>query len=153
MYTACLLLFTWQRLVHQKLEGHSWHSNSSPSFWESSSVFGLGFSPGIVCLFISFTYLRSYISTVAGSASWRIPLGLQLIPGIILAIGCYSLPPSPRLLVLHGKCDEALASLARLRLRNPNEAEGDVLLQVFFTVRLCTPAHGDLLARTTGDAR
>jgi len=82
-----------------------------------------------------------------------VALGLQLIPEIILAIGCYSLAPSPRLLVLHGKCDEALASLARLRLRNANEAEGDVLLQVFFTVRLCTPVHDDLLARTTGDAR
>lgn len=67
---------------------------------------------------------------VVGSASWRIPLGIQLIPGIILAVGCFFLPPSPRLLVLHGKYDDARASLAKLRMRTPEEAEGDLLLQV-----------------------
>jgi len=69
---------------------------------------------------------------VSGSLSWRIPLGIQIIPGIILALGCFFLPPSPRLLVLHGRYDEALASLARLRLRTPEEAESDPLLRVRF---------------------
>ena len=50
-----------------------------------------------------------------GSPSWRIPLAIQLIPGIILALGSIYLPPSPRLLVLQGRYDEALQSLARLR--------------------------------------
>lgn len=61
--------------------------------------------------------------------SWRIPLGIQLIPGIILGMGCLFLPPSPRLLVLQGRTEEALSSLARLRLRTPEEAEDDPLLQ------------------------
>ncbi|KAF9482000.1 general substrate transporter [Pholiota conissans] len=64
------------------------------------------------------------------SASWRIPLGIQLIPGIFLAVGCFFLPQSPRLLVLHGKYDEARVSLARLRMRTPEEAEDDLLLQL-----------------------
>lgn len=77
-----------------------------------------------------FLLFITHFALVAGASSWRIPLGIQLIPGIILAIGCYYLPSSPRLLVLHGKYNEALASLAKLRLRNLTEANGDILLQV-----------------------
>ena len=73
-----------------------------------------------------------YSLIVPGSLSWRVPLGIQIIPGIILAWGCSFLPPSPRLLVLQGRYDEALASLARLRLRTPEEAESDPLLHVRF---------------------
>ena len=68
--------------------------------------------------------------TVEGSASWRIPLGVQLIPGIVLAIGSIFLPPSPRLLVAQGRNDEALRTLARLRLRSEHEVQDDPLLQV-----------------------
>ncbi|KAJ3515026.1 hypothetical protein NLJ89_g2020 [Agrocybe chaxingu] len=65
-----------------------------------------------------------------GSASWRIPLGIQIIPGLILGAGCYFLPPSPRLLVLHGQYEDALRSLARLRRRTEEEAKGDALIQI-----------------------
>ncbi|KAA1467576.1 general substrate transporter [Dentipellis sp. KUC8613] len=71
-----------------------------------------------------------FTRSIEGSASWRIPLGLQLVPGILLGIGTFALPPSPRLLVYQGKRDAALASLARLRLRSPAEAESDPLLQI-----------------------
>ncbi|KAI0919077.1 hypothetical protein AcW1_003451 [Taiwanofungus camphoratus] len=67
---------------------------------------------------------------VPGSASWRIPLGIQLVPGVILALGCLFLPPSPRLLVIQGKIDEALLTLAKLRLRTPAESGTDPLLQI-----------------------
>lgn len=67
---------------------------------------------------------------VPGSASWRTPLGIQIIPGMLLAIGSVFLPASPRLLVSHGRYDEALRSLARLRRRTQAEATTDPLLQV-----------------------
>lgn len=67
---------------------------------------------------------------IPGSASWRIPLAMQLIPGVILGLGCMSLPPSPRLLVQQGRNDEALRALAKLRLRTRAEIESDPLLQV-----------------------
>ena len=67
---------------------------------------------------------------VAGSLSWRIPLGLQLFPGILLGLGAFVLPASPRLLVLQGRKEEALASLAKLRLRTLSEARTDTLIQV-----------------------
>jgi hypothetical protein len=75
-----------------------------------------------------------YSLIVPGSLSWRVPLGVQIIPGIILALGCSFLPPSPRLLVLQGRYDEALSSLACLRLRTPEEAESDPLLHVRFLI-------------------
>ena len=40
------------------------------------------------------------------------------------------LPDSPRLLVLHGRREAALASLAKLRLRSLDEARTDPLVQV-----------------------
>jgi hypothetical protein len=67
---------------------------------------------------------------VPGSLSWRIPLGLQLLPGILLGLGAFVLPASPRLLVLQGQKEKALASLAKLRLRTLPEARTDPLIQV-----------------------
>ncbi|KAG8826877.1 hypothetical protein FRC19_006996 [Serendipita sp. 401] len=56
-----------------------------------------------------------------GSSSWRIPLGIQIIPGVILAVGTLWLPPSPRLLVLRGKKDKALQTLMKLRDRDESD--------------------------------
>lgn len=67
---------------------------------------------------------------VPGSSSWRVPLGIQLGPGILLALGCLFLPPSPRLLVMQGRTEEALRALARLRLRTPDQIPADPLLKV-----------------------
>lgn len=67
---------------------------------------------------------------MSGSASWRIPLAIQLVPGIILGLGCFVLPPSPRLLTFQGKADEALQSLTRLRLRRLEDELSDPLLKV-----------------------
>lgn len=77
------------------------------------------------------------VFTVEGSASWRIPLGVQLIPGIALAIGCIFLPPSPRLLVAQGRNDEALRTLAKLRMRSEHEVQDDPLLQVRILTFCC----------------
>lgn len=68
--------------------------------------------------------------TVPSSLSWRIPLFIQIIPGIILALGSLILPHSPRLSVLKGRYDEARDSLARLRLRTLDEAQTDPIIQI-----------------------
>jgi hypothetical protein len=78
----------------------------------------------------TFRRLNRGCVAVAGSLSWRIPLGLQLFPGIILGLGTFALPASPRLLVLQGRREEALVSLAKLRLRPLSEARTDPLIQV-----------------------
>lgn len=53
-------------------------------------------------------------SYINGTASFRIPWGLQMIPAIILGIGMLWFPESPRWLVDHGREEEALQILADL---------------------------------------
>ncbi|KAI4522127.1 general substrate transporter [Schizophyllum commune] len=58
------------------------------------------------------TFGTRYIDS---SLSWRLPFGLQLIPGVILFFGAWFLPYSPRWLAMQKRYDECLTSLARLR--------------------------------------
>jgi sugar porter (SP) family MFS transporter len=53
----------------------------------------------------------NYLDT---DAAWRIPLGIQIVPALILGVGAIFLPFSPRWLVNRGRNEEALAVLARL---------------------------------------
>lgn len=48
-------------------------------------------------------------------AAWRLPLALQCVPSIILAIGTFFLPYSPRWLMQKDREDEARKTLIRLR--------------------------------------
>jgi hypothetical protein len=85
------------------------------------------------------------------SMSWRVPLGIQLIPAIILALGCaFVLPPSPRLLVLQGKDDAASKALSLLRggTSNAGESDSDVLVQLeLLEMRVETEVVQRMLAR------
>ncbi|KAF7288735.1 MFS domain-containing protein [Mycena indigotica] len=64
-------------------------------------------------------WIGFFTRNIPGSASWRIPLSVQIGPGVLLAFGAlFLLPASPRLLVLKGKYDEAEASLVKLRGRD-----------------------------------
>jgi MFS family permease len=47
--------------------------------------------------------------------AWRVPMLAQGIPAILLAVGVWFLPYSPRWLVKVGRNEEAVASLSRLR--------------------------------------
>lgn len=51
---------------------------------------------------------------IPNSASWRIPIGLQIIWGVLLILGAWALPESPRLLLGKGKEEAALKSIAAL---------------------------------------
>ncbi|OTB01160.1 hypothetical protein M426DRAFT_64584 [Hypoxylon sp. CI-4A] len=52
----------------------------------------------------------------ASDAQWRIPFGLQLVPGTFLAMLMFLQPESPRWLTKKGKTDQAIDSLCRVRL-------------------------------------
>lgn len=54
------------------------------------------------------------------SAQWRIPLGLQIIPAVVLGSLIMIFPESPRWLMDHGRSEDGLQTLARLH------AHGDV---------------------------
>ncbi|CAF1304379.1 unnamed protein product [Adineta ricciae] len=49
------------------------------------------------------------------SAAWRIPLALQIVPALILAVGILFFPFSPRWLMTQGRDDEALVVLTKIR--------------------------------------
>ena len=53
-------------------------------------------------------------SHLNSDASWRIPLGLQMVPTIALHITMYFMPESPRWLVQKDRTEEALHALARV---------------------------------------
>ncbi|KAI8073483.1 general substrate transporter [Gilbertella persicaria] len=50
-----------------------------------------------------------------GDIQWRLPLGLQAVPGLILFLGMFALPESIRWLALQDRLDEAKTVLCRLR--------------------------------------
>jgi hypothetical protein len=52
--------------------------------------------------------------TINNSASWRIPVGLQMLWGLILLSGIFFLPESPRHLLGRGREEEARVVIAEL---------------------------------------
>ena len=52
---------------------------------------------------------------MGSSAAWRIPLALQIVPALILAVGILFFPFSPRWLMAQGRDNEALMVLKRIR--------------------------------------
>lgn len=67
----------------------------------------------IVGLFLSYVFdLATH--HLQNSASWRVPVGLQLVWGLILLSGIFFLPESPRHLLGTGKADEARKVIAEL---------------------------------------
>lgn len=64
-------------------------------------------------IFLSYLFeLGSH--TINNSASWRLPIGLQMVWGIILLSGMFFLPESPRHLLGTGRGDEARKVVAEL---------------------------------------
>ncbi|KAL1751284.1 general substrate transporter [Schizophyllum commune] len=59
-------------------------------------------------------FIQFGCSYINGVASFRIPWGLQMIPGIVLSLGMTYFPESPRWLLDHGHEDKALEVLADL---------------------------------------
>lgn len=47
-------------------------------------------------------------------AQWRVPLGIQVAPAVLLFLGMFGLPYSPRWLIEKGRNEEALAVVRRL---------------------------------------
>ena len=73
------------------------------------------------------TFIDTGISADS-TGQWRVPLGIQLLPAIILGAVIFLFPESPRWLVDHGKEDQALRTLANLHAHG-NEHDPFVLAE------------------------
>ncbi|KAJ9057588.1 hypothetical protein DSO57_1021133 [Entomophthora muscae] len=66
---------------------------------------------------IALSFWTNYLCNklMVGGIAWRLPLGLQTAPAVILFIGCFFMPYSHRWLLSVGRETEALNALACLR--------------------------------------
>lgn len=89
-------------------------------------------------------YGTNYIGGTGDSqsdAAWLVPICLQLIPGLTLGVGMLFMPFSPRWLTHHGREEEAINVLCKLR----NLPRDHDLLQLEFckfNPRVCYHAGG-----------
>lgn len=90
-----------------------YQSEMAPKWIRGTLVcaYQLSITIGLLCASI----INILTSKLHSSAAYRIPLGLQLVPALILTAGLILLPETPRFLVKQGKKDAAGLSLSRLR--------------------------------------
>ncbi|KAJ1434764.1 Sugar/inositol transporter [Sesbania bispinosa] len=82
-------------------------------------------------IFINLGILLGYISNYAFSRlpahiSWRIMLGVGLLPSVVIAVALFVIPESPRWLVVQNRIDEARLVLSKI---NESEKEAEEKLQ------------------------
>src|SRR5215203_4098676 len=96
----------------------SYISESAPTDVRGSlsSLFQLAITIGILV-----AYLVN--AAFASAGEWRWPLGLAFVPALILLVGMYFLPETPRWLVSKGREDEARRVLGRTRSDEEVEQE------------------------------
>ncbi|KAF9774266.1 hypothetical protein IL306_007757 [Fusarium sp. DS 682] len=90
-----------------------YQSETAPKWIRGTIICAYQFS--ITVGILSATIINVITSSINGDAAYRIPLGLQLVPGLILAAGIVLLPETPRFLVKKGRIDDAGTSLSRFR--------------------------------------
>lgn len=88
-----------------------------------SSVFQLAITLGILL-----AYLVNF--ALSGAEAWRWMLGLAAIPAVVLFVGMYLVPETPRWLIKNGLMDQARSVLRRSRGRQDVEDEIDEIQKV-----------------------
>ncbi|KAH7470362.1 putative glucose transporter rco-3 [Fusarium oxysporum f. sp. matthiolae] len=90
-----------------------YQSETAPKWIRGTIICAYQFS--ITVGILTATTINVGTSNINSDAAYRIPLGLQLVPGLILAAGILYLPETPRFLVKKGRLVEAGISLSRFR--------------------------------------
>ncbi|CZT45296.1 related to transporter (major facilitator superfamily) [Rhynchosporium secalis] len=109
----------------------------------------------IVVGIISSTSITYGTKNKPGNPSWQIPFGLQLIPGLVLGLGAFFIPYSPRWLAAKGRDEEALEALARLNKLPEDDPDVrkewlEILVEVAFQKEVLENRSSDVVApRTT----
>ena len=96
-------------------------------------------------------FIQFGCSYINGTASFRIPWALQMIPAIVLSVGMTWFPESPRWLMDHGREEEALQILADLHGKGDKDNElvqleyEEIKQQVYFERTEGAKSYVDLL--------
>ena len=69
---------------------------------------------GVGALIAAWISYGTYVGITNNDAQWRIPLGLQIVPAVILGVLIMLFPESPRWLIDHGRNAEGLQTIAKL---------------------------------------
>ncbi|ODV79487.1 high-affinity glucose transporter [Suhomyces tanzawaensis NRRL Y-17324] len=88
-------------------------------------LFQFSVTLGILIMF----YISFGLGHVHGVGSFRIAWGIQIVPGVILFIGCFFIPESPRWLAKQGLWDEAEIIVANMQAKG-NREDPDVLIEI-----------------------
>lgn len=67
---------------------------------------------------------------------WRGPIAFTCIPALLLTIGCFFVPETPRYLLLRGRSDEAWKNLQRLH-HDPNDPSDTSAHEEFIHMKVC----------------
>ncbi|KAH9486467.1 Low-affinity glucose transporter [Psilocybe cubensis] len=89
----------------------------------------------IIGIFLSYI-LDLATHSISNSASWRIPVGLQLLLGLILLSGIFFLPESPRHLLGTGRHKEARGVIAALNgVPEDDELVDELVAELDYAIR------------------
>ncbi|KAI5961206.1 HGT1 [Candida pseudojiufengensis] len=83
-----------------------------------------------VTLGILIMFFISYgLGHINGVASFRIAWGIQIVPGLILLLGCFIIPESPRWLAKQGQWDKAEFIVSKIQAKG-NREDAEVLIEI-----------------------
>ncbi|CAH6721736.1 high-affinity glucose transporter 1 [[Candida] jaroonii] len=88
-------------------------------------IFQFSVTLGIMVMF----YISYGCSKINGLGSFRVAWGIQIIPGLILFIGTFFVPESPRWLAKHGYWEDAEKIVADVQAHG-NREDPDVLIEI-----------------------
>ena len=82
----------------------------------------------------SYVGVGFYFYTGSGNDIWRAPIAIQCLPCIIVLIGIWWMPESPRYLLTKNRTEEAWAIVRNLH-SNPKDLDDDFARREFFQMR------------------
>ncbi|EDK43496.1 conserved hypothetical protein [Lodderomyces elongisporus NRRL YB-4239] len=89
-----------------------------------------GFFQFSVTLGIMIMFYISYgLGQINGTASFRIAWGIQIVPGMLLFLGCLIIPESPRWLAKQDQWEKAEYIVAKIQAKGDRE-DPDVLIEI-----------------------
>lgn len=88
-------------------------------------LFQFSVTLGILIMF----YISYGLHFIDGTASFRIAWALQIVPGLVLFVGCFFIPESPRWLAKQGYWEEAEEIVAQIQAKG-NREDPDVMIEI-----------------------